>query len=249
MTTVKDIYDYINVIAPFDTQEEWDNAGLITGSLQAPVSKVVMSLDVTKAAVRKAAEINAQLILSHHPLIFGGVKRLLPDTALYMCAQNGISVISAHTNFDKAEKGINANLCKILELNNAEPVEGTFISVGDLKSEMTAHDFACFVSKKLNVSGIRYTDTQKMIRKVAVGGGACDEYLPQAMALADCFVTGDTKYHVMLEASENDFCIIGAGHYETESQAFLMLKDLISKEFPDVEFISAEQKNPVSAVL
>lgn len=88
-----------------------------------------------------------------------------------------------------------------------------------------------------------------MIRKVAVGGGACDEYLPQAMALADCFVTGDTKYHVMLEAAENDFCIIGAGHYETESQAFLMLKDLISKEFPDVEFISAEQKNPVSAVL
>lgn len=249
MTTVKDIYNYINTIAPFNTQEEWDNAGIITGSPKTPVTKVVMSLDVTKDAVRKAAEINAQLVLSHHPLIFNGVKRLMPDTALYMCAQNGIAVISAHTNFDKAAQGINANLCKILELQNTKPVEGTFISIGDLKKEMTALDFARFVSEKLNASGLRYTDTDRVIKKVAVGGGACDEFLPQAMEFADCFVTGDTKYHVMLEAAENDFCIIGAGHFETESQAFLMLKDMISKEFPDVEFISAEQKNPVSAVL
>lgn len=249
MTTVKDIYNYINSIAPFDTQEEWDNAGIITGSPQTLVTKVVMSLDVTKAAVRKAAQVGAELVLSHHPLIFGGIKRLIPDTALYMCAQNGIAVISAHTNFDKAAQGINANLCKILELQDAKPVDGTFISVGSLKEEMTAREFARLVSEKLNVSGIRYTETDKKIKKVAVGGGACDEFLPQAMELADCFVTGDTKYHVMLEAAENNFCIIGAGHYETESQAFLMLKDMISKEFPDVEFISAEQKNPVSAVL
>lgn len=249
MTTVRDIYNYINTVAPFDTQEEWDNAGLITGSADCEVTRTVMSLDVTKAAVQKAVECKAQLILSHHPLIFRAVKRLYPDTALYMCAQNGISVVSAHTNFDRAPNGINTNLCKILELENVTPVEGTFIVVGDLKNEMTASAFARFVCEKLNTSGIRYTDSSKIIKKVAVGGGACEEYLPQAMEYADCFVTGDTKYHQMLEASENDFCVIGAGHYETESMAFMMLKDMISKEFPDVEFISAEQKNPVLAVL
>lgn len=249
MTTVKDIYSFIDSLAPFDTQKEWDNAGIITGSADTAVNKVVMSLDVTKAAVQKAVGCKAQLILSHHPLIFNAVKRLYSDTALYMCAQNGISVISAHTNFDRAENGINTNLCRILELENVTPVEGTFIVTADLKKEMTASEFARFVSEKLNVSGLRYTNSDRIIRKVAVGGGACDEYLPQAMEYADCFVTGDTKYHVMLEAAENDFCIIGAGHYETESMAFLMLKDIISKKFPDVEFISAEQKNPVSAVL
>lgn len=249
MTTVKDIYDYIDKIAPFDTQEEWDNAGLITGTADSAVTKVVMCLDVTKNAVQKAVNINAQLILSHHPLIFKAVKRLYSDSAIYKCAQNGISVISAHTNFDRAENGINTNLCSILGLKNVTPVEGTFIVTADLDKEMTVPEFAQFVSDRLNVSGIRYTNSDKIIKKVAVGGGACDEFLPQAMQLADCFVTGDTKYHVMLEAAENNFCIIGAGHYETESMAFLMLKDMISKEFPEVEFISAEQENPVRAVL
>ncbi len=249
MITVKDIYNYIDSVAPFETQEEWDNAGLITGSPDSAVTKAVMSLDVTKDAVQKAVQCGAQLILSHHPLIFNAVKRLYSDTALYRCAQNGISVISAHTNFDRAENGINTNLCKILELENITPVEGTFIVTADLKREMTAPAFARFVSEKLDVSGLRYTNSDKVIRKVAVGGGACDEYLPQAMKYADCFVTGDTKYHMMLDAAENNFCLIGAGHFETESMAFLMLKDKLTESFPGVEFISADQKNPVLAVL
>lgn len=250
MITVQEIYDYINhEVAPFDTQEAWDNAGLITGSADSEVSRVVMSLDVTKAAVQKAVQCKAQLILSHHPLIFQAVKRLDPDSALYMCVQNDISVISAHTNFDRAQNGINTNLCRILELENVKPVDGTFIVTGELQKEMPAEAFARFVSGRLHVSGLRYTGSSRPIKTVAVGGGACEEYLPQAMRFADCFVTGDTKYHGMLEAAEHDFCLIGAGHFETESMAFLMLKERISKKFPDVEFISAEQQNPVLAVL
>lgn len=249
MTTVKDIYDYIDGIAPFSSQEEWDNAGLLAGSAQAFVDKAVMCLDVTKAVVSFAAEAGAQLIISHHPVIFNPVRRLCAESALYMCAQNGISVISSHTNFDRAEQGINTNLCRRLSIKNVKPVDGTFIVTGELEKAVSAADFVRFVNKTLNVSGLRYTDTDKMIKTVAVGGGACDEYLPQAMSLADCFVTGDVKYHVMLEAAENGFCIISAGHYETEAESFLMLRGSLSSIFPGVEFINGNQKNPVQAVL
>lgn len=249
MTTVKDIYNYIDNAAPFVTQAEWDNAGLLVGSADDTVTKAVMALDVTKAVASLAAEIGAELIISHHPIIFNPVKRLQKGSALYICAQNGISVISAHTNFDRSPQGINTNLCARLSLKNVRPVEDTFIVIGELKQEMNARDFAHFVGETLEVSGLRYTDSSKRIKTVAVGGGACDEYLPQAMQLADCFITGEVKYHIMLEAAEKDYCIISAGHYETESESFLMLRDQISKAFPDVEFIRGKQKNPVLAVL
>ncbi len=248
MTFVKDIYNYINSIAPFETQEPWDNAGLITGSMDTPVTKAVLSLDVTKAAAEKAAECGAQLIVSHHPLIFNAVKTVCADSALYKCVNKGVCVISAHTNFDRAKNGINTNLCALLGIKHVEPVEDTFIVVGELEHETSAADFARFVSERLRVSGLRFTNSAKTVRKVAVGGGACDEYLPQAMRLADCFVTGEAKYHILLEAAEAGYCVISAGHYETEYAAFMMLKDMLSHEFPEVEFISADQQNPVSAV-
>lgn len=248
MTTVKNIYDYINSIAPFDTQEEWDNAGFLVGDFRSEVKKVVMSLDVTKDIANFAADLGAQLILSHHPAIFKPLKDVKKGSAVFTCVENGVSVISAHTNFDKAPQGINTNLCKRLGLKNVEPVENTFIVKGELDYEMSIDDFARFVEDTLEVSGLRYTDTEKPIKTVAVGGGACEEYLPQAMECADCFVTGDMKYHIFLEAAENDFAVISAGHYETESETFRMLMDTLSKMFPDVEFIWGNQKNPVLAV-
>lgn len=248
MTTVKNIYDYINSIAPFDTQEEWDNAGFLVGDFRSEVKKVVMSLDVTKDVANFAADLGAQLILSHHPAIFKPLKDVKKGSAVFTCVENGISVISAHTNFDKAPQGINTNLSKRLSLKNVEPIENTFIVKGELDYEMSIDDFARFVEDTLEVSGLRYTDTEKPIKTVAVGGGACEEYLPQAMECADCFVTGDMKYHIFLEAAENDFAVISAGHYETESESFRMLMDTLSKMFPDVEFIWGNQKNPVLAV-
>lgn len=248
MTTVKNIYDYINSIAPFDTQEEWDNAGFLVGEFRKEVKRAVLCLDVTKAAAEFAADMGADLIISHHPVIFKGIKELKKGSALYTCAENNIAVISAHTNFDKAECGINYNLCSILGLQNVEPIENTFIVKGSLDYEMSIDDFAEFVSEKLMVSGIRYTVTDKPIKAVAVGGGACEEYIGEAMKCADCFLTGDLKYHDMLEASENGFSVISAGHFETESEPFYMLTDKLKAIFPDVEFIRAEQKNPVSSL-
>lgn len=248
MTTVKNIYDYINSIAPFDTQEEWDNAGFLIGEFRKEVKKAVLCLDVTKAVAEYAADVNADLIISHHPVIFGGIKNVKKGTAVYTCVENDVAVLSAHSNFDFSPVGINYNLAQRLGLNDIEQIDNTFLAVGSLDYEMSIDDFAQHVSDSLDVSGLRYTDTEKPIKKVAVGGGACEEFTELAMQNADCFVTGDMKYHNMLECAENGYAVISAGHYETEHDSFMMLMDKLQNIFVDVEFLSANQKNPVLAV-
>jgi len=203
MTTVKNIYDYINSIAPFDTQEEWDNAGFLIGEFRKEVKKAVLCLDVTKAVAEYAKDVEADLIISHHPVIFNGIKNVKKGSAVYTCIENDIAVISAHTNFDLAESGINYNLAMRLGLNDIKQIDGSFLAVGNLDYEMSIDDFAQFVSDTLDVSGLRYTDTEKPVKTIAVGGGACEEYIELAVQNADCFVTGDMKYHAMLECAEN----------------------------------------------
>lgn len=248
MTTVKNIYDYINSFAPYDTQEQWDNSGHLIGDFRKEVKKVVMALDATKEVAAFAADVGADLVLTHHPIIFSGLKNIKSDSAVYVLVNNDIAALCAHTNFDSAIGGINDNLAELLELQNAQHIDDSFLVVGELEKDMSIDDFAQFVSDKLDVAGIRYTDTDKVIKKVALGGGACEEYIDLAMLHADCFVTGDMKYHQMLDAQQNGYAVISAGHYETESMAFLMLKDKLEKIFIDVEFIIAPQKNPVLTV-
>ncbi len=248
MTTVKNIYDYINSAAPFDTAEQWDNSGFLVGDFRKPVKRAVVTLDVTKEAALYAQSIDADLIISHHPIIFGGVNAVKKGSALYTAVNNDIAVISAHTNFDKAKNGINDNLCKILGLNDIKQIEDSFISYGSLDYEMSIDDFVQYVSDILDVSGIRYTDTEKPINTVAVGGGACEEYASLVLQYADCFVTGDMKYHQMLDFAENDMAVISAGHFETEAMAFKMLMEDLKNLFTDVEFYWGNQKNPVHSI-
>lgn len=248
MTTVKNIYDYINSIAPFDTQEEWDNSGHLAGEFRKEVRRCVLALDATKEVCAFASDIEADLLLTHHPLIFHGIESVKSDSAVYTLVKSGVSCISAHTNYDIAEGGINDSLAAILGLKNIRRVEGSFISVGELEGEMSIDDFAEYVNGTLGCAGIRYTDTEKLIKTVAVGGGACEEEADAAFANADCFLTGDMKYHKMLDAAEEGFAVISAGHFETENKAFLMIKDRLETVFSDVEFIIAPVDNPIKTV-
>ena len=136
MTTVKNIYDYINSVAPYESQEEWDNSGHLVGDFRKEVKKVVMSLDCTKAVVNFANDVNADLVLTHHPLIFGGLKNVMSDTAVYNLINSNIAYLCAHTNFDKAECGINTNLAKLLGLNDTYTMCDNFVVVGSLDSPM-----------------------------------------------------------------------------------------------------------------
>ncbi|MBQ9531180.1 MAG: Nif3-like dinuclear metal center hexameric protein [Eubacterium sp.] len=248
MTTVKNIYDYINSIAPFESQEEWDNSGHLIGDFRKEVKKCVLALDGTKEVCRFSRDIGADLLLTHHPIIFGGIDCVKSDSAVYILANSGIAQISAHTNFDISDGGINDNLAEILELKETRKIEGSFIRIGELDMEMSIDDFAEYVSDKLGCSGIRFTNTDKLIKTVALGGGACEEETEIAIKNADCFLTGDMKYHKMLDASEEGFAVISAGHFETENKAFLMLKDKLEKLFTDVEFIIAPYDNPIQTI-
>ena len=245
MTTVKNIYDFINSIAPFDTQEEWDNSGHLIGDFRKEVKKCVMALDATKDVCLFAKDIGADMVLTHHPIIFGGLDSVKAGTAVYTLANEGIAAVCAHTNYDKAEGGINDSLAEILELENIKHTDNSFVVTGELECEMSIDDFAQFVADKLDCKGIRFTKTDKPIKTVAVGGGACADEAEDAMQYADCFVTGDMKYHEMLDASEMGWAVISAGHYETENEAFLMLKEKLEKIFVDVEFIIAPRENPI----
>lgn len=248
MTTVKNIYDFINSIAPFDTQEEWDNSGHLIGDFRKEVKKCVMALDATKEVCLFAKEVGADLVLTHHPIIFGGLESVKADTAVYTLANAGIAAVCAHTNFDKAEGGINDNLAIILELENIKHTDNSFIVTGELEYEMSIDDFAQYVADKLDCRGIRFTNTDKPIKIVALGGGACGDEAEAAMQYADCFVTGDMKYHEMLDASEMGWAVISAGHFETENAPFLMLKDELESIFTDVEFIIAPRENPIQTI-
>lgn len=248
MATVKNIYEYIDKIAPFASQEEWDNSGILVGSQSEEIKKAVVCLDATKEAARFAAANGAQLIISHHPIIFDPVTSLQKGSAVYICAQNGISVISAHTNFDNSKKGINRELAKRLGLKNARRIKDSFLFVGELEREMTVRELAEFSAKALGSDSVRFADCEKTVKTVAVGGGVCDEYIEIAMKAADCFLTGELKYHIMLDCLESGYPVIAAGHYETEYLSFMPLAEELKKAFPEVEFLSADQKNPVSAV-
>ncbi len=245
MTTVKNIYDYINSIAPFSAQEDYDNSGFLCGDFRHEVKTAVLSLDATKEAVEFAKGAGADLLLTHHPILFRGVKHIYKNSALYSLIESNIAHISAHTSFDKAQGGINDNLASILGLENVAHIGETGIVTGTLKEPMSIDDFAVLVGEMLDSHGLRYTDTEKEIKRVALGGGACEEYIGIAMENADCFVTGDLKYHDMLDAQQAGFAVISAGHFETENAPFLMLMNRLEKIFPDVQFIAAPVNNPI----
>ena len=128
MTTVKDIYNYIDSFAPFDSAEEWDNVGILIGSGSTEVTKALITLDITNETADEAKKIGAQLIISHHPVIFGGLKRLSSDSPVYRAAKYDISCLCAHTNLDKSPVfGVNTALAAAIGLVDCRPCENNEI--------------------------------------------------------------------------------------------------------------------------
>lgn len=249
MTTVKNIFDFINSFAPFSEQEEWDNSGFLAGDFRAEVKKCVVSLDCTKEVAALAEKEGADLIVTHHPLIFSPVRRLEKGSALYTAVQSNIAVISAHTNYDKALGGVNDVLCSVLGLKNTFRASGGCIVIGELENEITVKAFASEINALLNCNALRFTDVEKSIKKVAVCGGAGEnEYIYEAQRLADAYVTGDMKYHEMLDAQQAGFPVFSAGHFETEMPAANALLAKLKSVFTDVEFINGSQTNPILGV-
>lgn len=248
---VKEIFDYIESIAPFDTAAPWDNAGLLVGDPDSDVSKALICLDVTDSEVNEAVSENAQLIISHHPVIFKVQKNFLRGNPAYDAALHGISVISAHTNLDKAPGGVNDILCKVLELDFEKvehPVAEGFLNIGKLSKETDAARFAEFIRMKLG-GAVSYCDGGKKLTKVGVLSGSGTDFIDDALKLGcDGFVTGDASYHDFLDAKAKGLSLFAAGHFETEVVVADVLAQKLRQKFMDTEFIVSKRTNPVFTV-
>lgn len=237
MTTVKDLYNFIDSFAPFDSAMSYDNVGVLVGDMDLEVKKVLLALDITKEVIGEAVLNDCDMIISHHPVIFNPIKNISSRSIPYMLAQNKITALCAHTNLDIAENGVNYCLAKALEMENISPMS-EFGFVGNFKTEFnTVKDCARFVKEKLNANGVRFTETNKTINKVAVcsgsGGFAVHE---AAVCGADVLITGEIKHNQIMEANEIGIAIIDAGHFKTEDVVIDPLKKLLSENFLDVNF-------------
>jgi len=247
MATVRDIYNFIDSIAPFNTQEEWDNSGLLVGNENAEVNKILFTLDITEYVINQAVTGEFDLIVSHHPLIFKPASQILSDMLVYKTVKCGVNVISAHTNFDKAVDGINDELCRALGLDNFEKIGDTYLNIATVDESVTSTDFVKKVKTSLNTT-VRYNSLVKKIKRIGVCGGSGCDFLELAKKLdCDAFVTGDASHHKFLDADEMDILLVAAGHFETENIAVKTLADKVKNNF-DIECVLAVQNTPINEI-
>lgn len=232
---IKDIYNFLDKIAPFSTATEWDNTGLSVGSLNNDAEKVLLSLDVTSDVIKRAEEIGAQLVITHHPLIFDGVKVIEEGSTVYNAVKSGITFISSHTCLDKACGGVNDCLASALDIKNISnsPID-EFLKIGEIE-EINTDDFANRIKNALG-GKVSYTDNGKLIKKVALcSGSGGDLIIAAAQEGADALVTGEAKHHEMLASNELGVALFAAGHYETENIVLEYLKKQLEGEFSTLE--------------
>ncbi|MCH5198482.1 MAG: Nif3-like dinuclear metal center hexameric protein [Oscillospiraceae bacterium] len=250
--TVGDILAYIDSFAPFCSQSSWDNSGLILGCTQNEVKKALICLDVTRASVENAVKNGCDLIISHHPVIFKAIKSISSSSVYWTLIKNGINVISAHTNLDKAINGVNDTLCDVLEMDYSklpeEYGEG-YMNAGVIKNISSAHQLAQYTAKKLNAA-VRFIDAGEPIEKIAVCSGSGGHFYADAKA-AGCtaLITGDADHHDFLDAASAGVSLIAAGHFETEVPVTDTLFNLLTEKFLNAEFILQPKFNSILTVI
>lgn len=248
MATVADILKFIETdVAPRSMKMDWDNVGLNVGRRDREVKKILVALDPFDHVCREARDFSADLLITHHVLIFrpGFVNDTTAQgrNTLFLI-ENGIAHINAHTNLDLAPGGVNDVLAARLGLHNIEILNpmGTDTNGnpwGLLRSgavrEQPLPEFLAFVKEQLGCEGLRFQDAGKPVRKVAVGGGSCCDEMPEAVeAGCDTFVTADAKYNDFWDAHDLGLNLIDAGHFHTENPVIPYLARRIADQFPEI---------------
>lgn len=243
MTTVADILQFLDTLAPPELAEEWDNVGLLCGSASAEVSRVLVALDPFEDVCGEALETGAELIVTHHPLIFHPLKSVTSEDPVGRCVcflcEHHISAINAHTNLDIAPGGVNDALAARLGLTEVQTVLFPGKNVGLLRCgqvpEQSLEVFLRTVQGALGCPGLRYASGGRPVHRVAVGGGACGSELASALAAGcDTFVTSDIKYNQFWDAHDLGLNLIDAGHFYTENPVVAVLAAKISTAFPNI---------------
>lgn len=255
MTTVSDIVKFVESIAPLEMKESWDHVGLNCGHLDREVHRILVALDPFEEVCREAKEIGAELLVTHHALLWdpGFVTSATQQgkNALYLM-ENGIACLNAHTNLDCAPGGVNDVLASRLGLSSVEVVNPSGVDSqgrpwGLLRmGSVPQQTLSAFLSKVKNVLGcptLKYVSGGKLVSQVAVGGGACGSELKQAAAAGcDTFVTSDLKYNHFWDAQNLGVNLIDAGHFYTENPVCDVLAMKIAEAFPELQ-VKKSQKH------
>ena len=255
MTTVEDILKYIEAIAPPYMKESWDNVGLLCGSLRQPVNKLMVALDPFESVCLEAEEVGADLLVTHHPLIFQPLRSVTDDDgigrAILRLVRGGISAVNAHTNLDCAPGGVNDVLASKLGLENVSVLapggadeEGRpwgLLRQGTVP-EQPLEDFLALVKSTLSCGGLRFASGGRPVHRVAVGGGSCGGCLREvADAGCDTFVTADVKYNQFQDAGDLGINLIDAGHFPTENPVCAVLAGKLQAAFPEIQVILSKK--------
>lgn len=251
MAAVKEIYEVLNLWAPFGIQMDFDNAGFLVGRKNREVKKILVSLDITAEVAREAVEWGAQLVVSHHPVIFHPVKSVTDEDStgrtLLELVEGGVGAICAHTNLDAAQGGVNDCLAQALQLSHVGQLhqdgvlpDGVPYGIGRVglahREGLSAGEYAAYVKEQLKAASVRYVDSGRPVSKVAVGGGSCGSMLEDALTSGcDTFVTADVKYDTFLLAKALGINLMDAGHFATENVVCPSLVGFLMEGFPEVE--------------
>ena len=238
---VRDIIAVIEEFAPLSIQEGWDNSGLCVGSPDDEVTSALFALDCTEELVDEAVACGADMIITHHPLIFSGLKKISPDdqvgAAVIKAIKNGIAIYAAHTNADKVIAGVSGAMAAKLGLADvrilSEDGEGTGLGVvGDLPQPLTADEAVALVKEKFGLKMLKASrPSDGLISRVAMCGGSGGSLIGAARRSgAQLYISGDISYHNFF--APEGFMIMDIGHYESEIEIVNILFSLIMKKFP-----------------
>lgn len=246
MPTVSEIYRHLSAVLPSSLSCDWDNDGLmVCDSPDKEVKKILLALDVTPAVAEYAVQIGADLIISHHPLIFSGLKRMDghdgTSRKVISLLQNHIAVMSFHTRLDAADGGVNDILASLFGLSDVEKfgVEGdTAARIGMLPKPMAFEDFCRLVKTTLGAPSVCGAKGGETVSRLALLGGSGKDYIREAQKMgADTYLTGEVNYNYLLEAAENGLSVVTAGHYHTEAPSLAFFEKTLTEAFGKLEFV------------
>ena len=253
---VKDIIKVIEDFAPLSIQEGWDNSGLCIGSPEDEVTSVLLALDCTPELVDEAVACGADMIITHHPLIFSGLKKVSPDdltgAAVIKAIKAGISIYAAHTNADKVLEGVSGAMAARLGLTDVQVLsdegDGNGLGVvGDLPQPMTAQQVVALVKERFSLKVVKASrPVTGMVSRVAMCGGSGSSLIGAARKSgAQLYISGDISYHNYF--TRGDFMLMDIGHYESEIDIVDILFSLIKKNFPTfaVRITQNSNSNPI----
>lgn len=234
---VRDILNNLELKAPFQLAESWDNVGLLIGNPEQTVTGVIAGLDPTNELIDEAISTGCNTVVTHHPVIFKPLASINTGTPegilLQKALSHNIAIIGCHTNFDSAREGVSDVLAARLGLENLQPLivppgapEGTGLGrIGTYKNDLTQGEFIRRLLASLELDGVQMAGPlPETIKTVAVCGGSGSDFAVAALQQgADVYLSAEIKHSTAIWARENNFCIVDGTHYATEKPAVALL--------------------------